>query len=112
MHLSSGKHISAMRRVAIRQKAILGQMRLSQRNAQRELEKTTEDLAPRTNFCPLCKLNYKQPKLTHQNSESHKNMKKFLMPYCRVCKVTFKSPMLYENHLCSLEHIKVSTLIL
>lgn len=108
IHLSSGKHIAAMRRVAIRQKAILGQMRLTQRNAQRELEKTTEDLAPRTNFCPLCKLNYKQPKLTHQNSESHKNMKKFLMPYCRVCKVTFKSPMLYENHLCSLEHIKVS----
>lgn len=107
IHLSSGKHIAAMRRVAVRQKAILGQMRLSQRNAQRELEKTTDDLAPRTNFCPLCKLNYKQPKLTHQNSESHKNMKKFLMPYCRVCKVTFKSPMLYENHLCSLEHIKV-----
>lgn len=107
IHLSSGKHIAAMRRVAIRQKAILGQMRLSQRNAQRELEKTTDDLAPRTNFCPLCKLNYKQPKLTHQNSDSHKNMKKFLMPYCKVCKVTFKSPMLYENHLCSLEHIKV-----
>lgn len=111
IHLSSGKHIAAMRRVAIRQKAILGQMRLSQRNAQRELEKTTEDLAPRTNFCPLCKLNYKQPKLTHQNSESHKNMKKFLMPYCRVCKVTFKSPMLYENHLCSLEHIKVKIFV-
>lgn len=107
IHLSSAKHIAAMRRVAIRQKAILGQMRLTQRNAQRELEKTTDDLAPRTNFCPLCKLNYKQPKLTHQNSESHKNMKKFLMPYCKVCKLTFKSPMLYENHLCSLEHIKV-----
>lgn len=111
IHLSSGKHIAAMRRVAIRQKAILGQMRLTQRNAQRELEKTTDDLAPRTNFCPLCKLNYKQPKLTHQNSESHKNMKKFLMPYCKVCKVTFKSPMLYENHLCSLEHIKVCSVL-
>lgn len=108
MHLLSSKHMAAMRRVAIKQKSILAQMRMTQRSAQRELEKVTEDLAPRTNFCPLCKLNYKQPKSTHQNSDLHKNMKKFLMPYCKTCKITFKSPMLYENHLCSIEHIKVS----
>lgn len=96
-----------MRRVAMKQKGILSQMRLAQRNAQRELEKNTEDLAPRTNFCPLCKLNYKQPKATHQASDAHKNMKKFLMPYCKICKVTLKSPMLYEDHLCSIEHIRV-----
>ncbi|XP_022918577.1 zinc finger protein on ecdysone puffs-like isoform X2 [Onthophagus taurus] len=106
LHLQSGRHISAMRRVALKQKAILSRMRLMQRNAQRELEKTTDDLASRTSFCPLCKLNYKQPKLTHQASESHKNMKKFLMPYCKTCKITFKSPMLYESHCCSIDHIK------
>ncbi|KRT85953.1 hypothetical protein AMK59_1126, partial [Oryctes borbonicus] len=106
MHLQSGKHMAAMRRIAIKQKAILSRMRVIQRNAQRELEKTTEDLAPRTNFCPLCKLNYKQPKATHQASEAHKNMKKFLMPYCKVCKITFKSPMLYESHCCLIDHLK------
>jgi len=106
LHLHSTRHMTAMRHVAMKQKSVLARMRLSQRNAQRELEKTTEDLAPRTNFCPLCKLNYKQPKATHQASESHKNMKKFLMPYCRVCRITFKSPMLYETHICSIEHIK------
>lgn len=37
-----------------------------------------------------------------------KAMKKFLMPYCRVCRIGFKSPMLYENHICSLDHLKVS----
>lgn len=107
MHLLSSRHGAAMRRIAMKQKSILSQMRMTQRHAQRELEKTTDDLAPRTNFCPLCKLNYKQPKSTHQNSELHKNMKKFLMPYCKTCKITFKSPMLYENHLCSIDHIKV-----
>lgn len=107
LHLMGSKHMTAMRRVAIKQKSILAQMRITQRNAQRELEKVTDDLAPRTNFCPLCKLNYKQPKSTHQISDLHKNMKKFLMPYCKTCKITFKSPMLYENHLCSIEHLKV-----
>lgn len=107
MHLQSGKHMAAMRRIAIKQKAILSRMRVIQRNAQRELEKTTEDLAPRTNFCPLCKLNYKQPKATHQASDAHKNMKKFLMPYCKICKITFKSPMLYESHCCMIDHLKV-----
>ncbi|KAF5304121.1 hypothetical protein FQA39_LY01906 [Lamprigera yunnana] len=105
-HLHSSRHMTAMRHVAIKQKSVLARMRLSQRNAQRELEKSTEDLAPRTNFCPLCKLNYKQPKATHQASESHKSMKKFLMPYCRICRITFKSPMLYETHICSIDHMK------
>lgn len=107
LHLKSGRHFAVMRRVAMKQKAILHQMRLAQRKAQKELEKTTDDLAPRTNFCPLCKLNYKQPKATHRATEAHKNMKKFLMPYCKICKITLKSPMLYEDHCCSIEHLKV-----
>lgn len=107
LHLQSNRHASAMRRVALKQKAILGQMRLVQRKAQRELEKTTDDLAPRTSWCQLCKLNYKQPKLTHQATQAHKDMKRFLMPYCKICKITFKSPMIYESHCCSIDHIKV-----
>lgn len=107
LHLQSRTHMMAMRKVSIKQKSILAQMRQAQRNAQNELEKTSDDLAPRTNFCPLCKLNYKQRKAVHQISEAHKNMKKFLMPYCKLCSITFKSPMMYESHCCSIEHLKV-----
>lgn len=106
-HLFNTRHIQAMRKIAIKQKTALARMRLTQRNAQRELEKNDESLVSRTNFCPLCKLNYRQLKSKHQLSDAHRQMKKFLMPYCRVCHITFKSPMLYENHMCSLEHIKV-----
>ncbi|KAL3283857.1 hypothetical protein HHI36_018026 [Cryptolaemus montrouzieri] len=106
-HLTSRSHMIAMKRVAVKQKAILSQMRQAQRSAQNELEKSSnEDLQGRTNFCPLCKLNYKQKKAVHQSSEAHKNMKKFLMPYCKVCRGTFKSPMIYESHCCSIEHLK------
>lgn len=106
-HLYNSRHIAAMRKIALKQKTALSRMRLAQRNAQRELEKNDDSLASRTNFCPLCKLNYRQIKSKHQLSDAHRQMKKFLMPYCRTCHITFKSPMLYENHMCSLEHIKV-----
>ncbi|CAH1171279.1 unnamed protein product [Phaedon cochleariae] len=107
MHLMSRNHVIAMRKVAIKQKGILAQMRQAQRNAQNEMEKNGDSLITKmTNFCPLCKLNYKTKKAVHQLSESHKNMKKFLMPFCKVCNITFKSPMIYENHCCSIDHIK------
>ncbi|KAK9891462.1 hypothetical protein WA026_014694 [Henosepilachna vigintioctopunctata] len=107
MHLRSRTHMLSMKRVAMKQKAILSQMRQAQRSAQNELEKSSsEDLQGRTLFCPLCKLNYKQKKDVHQSSEAHKNMKKFLMPFCKICSVTFKSPMIFESHCCSIEHLK------
>ncbi|KAG5886247.1 hypothetical protein JTB14_008914 [Gonioctena quinquepunctata] len=106
IHLMSKTHLFAMRKVALKQKAILSQMRQAQRNTQNELEKSSEELTTKTQFCPLCKLNYKQKKAVHQLSEAHKNMKKFLMPFCKACNITFKSPMIYENHLCSIDHMK------
>lgn len=106
LHLHGRSHLFAMRKVALKQKAILGQMRQAQRNSQNELEKTSSDLGNRTNFCPLCKLNYKQKRAVHQLSESHQNMKKFLMPFCKICNISFESPMIYENHCCSIDHIK------
>jgi hypothetical protein len=50
-------------------------MRMSQRQKQRILEEAEEahgSLAPRSNFCPVCKLNYRQLKSKHQASESHR----------------------------------------
>lgn len=81
-------------------------MRQEQRYKQNELEKSEEDLQDKSNFCPLCKLNYRQHKSVHQASDGHKSMKKFLMPVCKVCVVSLKSPMIYENHICSIEHLK------
>ncbi|XP_057651707.1 uncharacterized protein LOC130891144 isoform X1 [Diorhabda carinulata] len=106
-HLLTRTHIIAMKKIAYKQKAILAQMRLAQRNTQNELEKNnTEELAVKTSYCPLCKLNYKQKKSVHQETDAHKNMKKFLMPFCKVCNIAFKSPMVYEAHCCSVDHIK------
>ncbi|XP_021921495.1 zinc finger protein on ecdysone puffs-like isoform X2 [Zootermopsis nevadensis] len=109
LHLYTSKHINMMRKQSLRHKQTLARMRMSQRQKQRLVEETEEvhgNLAPRSNFCPVCKLNYRQLKSKHQASESHRAMKKFLMPYCRVCRMGFKSPMLYENHICSLDHLK------
>lgn len=98
-----------MRRLALRQKSKLSQMRAVQRKAQRELEESSKDeiVDSQSEFCLLCRLNYRTPKAKHQLSETHRNMKKFLMPYCNTCRIAFKSPMVYESHRCSLEHLKV-----
>lgn len=84
-------------------------MRLAQRNTQREIEETAKDTDDlNSQFCLLCRLNYRSEKAEHQASEAHRKMKKFLMPYCSVCRIGFKSPMEFETHNCTIEHIKVS----
>ncbi|KAG4073646.1 hypothetical protein HA402_000870 [Bradysia odoriphaga] len=106
-HLYSRQHKLSLKRLSLRQKAQLARMRLAQRNTQREIEesaKDTEDL--NSQFCLLCRLNYRSEKAEHQASEAHRKMKKFLMPYCTVCRIGFKSPMEFETHNCTIEHIK------
>jgi hypothetical protein len=38
-------------------------------------------------------------------------MKEFLLPFCKICRTSFKSPMLYEAHICDLNHIRVCIFI-
>ncbi|XP_067008566.2 zinc finger protein on ecdysone puffs isoform X2 [Anabrus simplex] len=109
MHLFTSRHIGAMRKQSLKHKQTLASMRLTQRQKQRVVEESEEargTLSARTKFCHICKLNYRQLKSKHVASEYHREMMKFLMPICYVCELEFKSPMLYENHLCSLDHIK------
>ncbi|XP_076643722.1 uncharacterized protein LOC143353974 isoform X3 [Halictus rubicundus] len=109
LHLYSGRHSAAMRRIASRHKATLTRMRVLQRQEQRRVEARDAargTLPSRTMFCPICKLNYRSLKAVHQLSESHRQMKRFLTPFCRVCRIQFRSPMLFETHMCSLDHIK------
>lgn len=96
-----------MRTVALRQRADLQRMRARQRTTQREIEENSKE-EYESRYCRLCRLAYRQPKNLHQASEHHKTIKKFLMPYCGSCHLAFKNAMLYENHRCSLEHIRVS----
>lgn len=94
--------------VARRHKAQLLRMRLAQRGAQRELEAAHgAELTARTTFCPVCRLNHRTTRHAHNLTDTHRTMKRFLMPYCRICRLSFRSPMIYEHHICSLDHIKV-----
>ncbi|EZA46844.1 DNA ligase 1 isoform X2 [Ooceraea biroi] len=109
LHLFSGRHSAAMKRIASRHKATITRMRVVQRQEQRRIEARDAargTLPSRTMFCAICKLNYRSLKAAHQLSESHKQIKRFLTPFCRVCRIQFRSPMFFETHMCSLEHIK------
>ncbi|CAK1601993.1 unnamed protein product [Parnassius mnemosyne] len=106
-HLLSGKHRAAMSAVARRHKAQLLRMRVAQRGAQRELENTAGvELASRTTFCMVCRLNHRTTSHAHNLTDTHRAMKRFLMPFCRICRIKFRSPMIYEHHICSLDHLK------
>lgn len=109
-HLRGPHHVNAMRKLSFRLKQNLARMRVEQRIQQRLEEKNDEIrgvAAGRTNYCHTCKLNYRQERTRHNESEMHKKMKEFLMPTCIICRINFRSPMLFENHICSLEHIKI-----
>nr|CAD7404633.1 unnamed protein product [Timema poppensis] len=112
MHLRGVQHMGAMRRQNMKLKQTLATMRMKQRRKQHIVESTEEDLSPQSNFCYVCKLNYRQLKTAHTLSDSHRvvnfqAMKRFLMPSCTTCNLRFKSPMQYEYHICSLYHIKL-----
>ncbi|XP_075972218.1 uncharacterized protein LOC142974007 isoform X2 [Anticarsia gemmatalis] len=106
-HLVSSKHRAAMNGVARRHKVQLLRMRVAQRGAQRELEAAAgAALAARSTFCPVCRLNHRTTRHAHNLTDTHRAMKRFLMPFCQICRLTFRSPMIYEHHICSLEHLK------
>lgn len=106
-HLFRGLHRAAMRRISGKTREKLMEMRQTQRAAQKEEdEKVEEGSEQKSSYCPLCQLNFRQPKAVHQQSDGHKQMKRFLMPYCATCNIGFKSPMAYETHRASLEHLK------
>lgn len=105
-HLTGIVHRRTMRNLALKLKTQVQKMRSAQRNAQRDLESKDEDNNEKSQFCMLCRLNYRQPKEVHQASDSHMNMDRFLRPLCSICHGRFKSPMLYETHRGSLHHLK------
>jgi hypothetical protein len=90
-------------------KKTLANMRFIQRRVLK-LEEVEKNFKPekRPLFCVTCRLNYRLTKKEHDESQSHKDIKKFLMPYCNICKLAFTSPITYEVHISSLQHLRVS----
>lgn len=106
-HLSGRTHLLAMRTVGLRVRATLNRLRKIQREKQLEIEvmiKDVEDIP--SNYCQVCKLNYRQSKEEHRESEDHKKIKSFLKPYCKICRMQLISPMKYEVHRCHTDHIR------
>ncbi|XP_067008470.2 uncharacterized protein [Anabrus simplex] len=113
-HLYSFKHINAVRKLWRLHKTVLTQLRVRQRQRQRIIDKKKEEgdgLPLKTKYCIVCKLNYGDLKTEHVASEYHKKILDFMKPYCRICKFKLSSPMMYEKHLCSLDHIKRKALL-
>lgn len=77
-HLYSEAHRLTLQRVSLKLKHQLLKMRTAQRAAQRETDQG-EDENTRSAFCLLCRLNHRQAKDVHNESEGHKNMIKFLV---------------------------------
>lgn len=94
-----------MNRLALRQKAQLSRLRLAQRNTQKEIDEKLTD--KRSQHCKICQLHFKQKKEEHEETEDHRSIKKFCIPYCNICKLGFQRPMLYESHRCSIQHLRV-----
>lgn len=99
-------HRLTLQRVSLKLKHQLLKMRTAQRNAQRETDQGEDTENTRSAFCLLCRLNHRQTKAVHNASDGHKNMIRFQRPKCSICRIYFKAPFMYEQHRCSLEHIR------
>ncbi|CAB3364280.1 Hypothetical predicted protein [Cloeon dipterum] len=109
IHLTKKRHIIAMVKVEADIKQRVISMRSQQRKQQNQEEEKPDPEKPLsefTSFCPTCKLNYRQSKEIHESSKMHVEIKQFLYPTCTTCNIKFKSARFYEQHLCSLEHIR------
>ncbi|XP_054275038.1 uncharacterized protein LOC128994479 isoform X2 [Macrosteles quadrilineatus] len=108
LHLAKSKHQIAMAAVGAKVSRALGKLRMEQRAEQKDIDEEAKLKNPnmRTFFCLTCKLNFRSLKSEHLRSQKHKEIVKFLNPYCKVCRMPCKSPMQYENHICTLFHLK------
>lgn len=74
-----------MRRVALKVRMTLNHLRKVQRDRQLEIEARIKDVEKITSkYCTVCKLNFRQSKDEHKESEDHKKIRNFLKPTCKV----------------------------
>lgn len=83
-------HLLAMRGVALKIRMTLNHLRKVQRDRQLEIEARIKDVEKITSkYCIICKLNFRQSKEEHRESEDHKKIRNFLKPNCKVNFFTF-----------------------
>ena len=83
--MSGRRHLLAMREVSLRVRATLNRLRKLQRDKQLEIEARIKDVEDiQSKYCQVCKLNFRQSKEEHRESEDHKKIGSFLKPYCKV----------------------------
>lgn len=88
--MSGRRHLLAMREVSLRVRATLNRLRKLQRDKQLEIEARIKDVEDiQSKYCQVCKLNFRQSKEEHRESEDHKKISSFLKPYCKVSKNVF-----------------------
>lgn len=76
-----------MREVSLRVRATLNRLRKLQRDKQLEIEARIKDVEDiQSKYCQVCKLNFRQSKEEHRESDDHKKISSFLKPYCKVRK--------------------------
>lgn len=75
----------AMRGVALKVRMTLNHLRKVQRDRQLEIEARIKDVEKITSkYCTVCKLNFRQMKEEHRESDDHKKIRNFLKPSCKV----------------------------
>jgi len=112
-HQLGREHMAAMRKVLMKIRAELGKIRLSQREAQKELEgqeavrdpEAFEALA--SQYCTLCRLSYKEVEgVVHNETEWHRKQRTYQNPSCKTCNMTFPARIAYEKHTGTFTHIQ------
>lgn len=117
-HLYGSLHKNAIYQTAQRHKAQVARIRVMQRRTQRDLEDAQADLDDEdeefgddstlgaSQFCQLCRLNYRTDPEEHKLSREHRQIKRLLKPSCRTCQVGFTSAMDYEVHRATIDHLQ------
>ncbi|XP_076045957.1 uncharacterized protein LOC143028152 isoform X2 [Oratosquilla oratoria] len=120
-HLASEAHKSQLNSLARKHSLVLRKIRVQQRQEQKDIEAKYEEEKPEEfknavrRFCNMCKLAFKNMpmednSLVHNRSKLHRIQKHYLHPRCLVCRITFPTRMVYEHHMASIKHLRVSAL--
>ncbi|XP_076046421.1 uncharacterized protein LOC143028356 isoform X2 [Oratosquilla oratoria] len=123
-HLGSGDHKNQLSRLAHKHSLVLRKIRVQQRQEQKDIEAKWKEEKPEefqnavTRFCNTCKLAFKYLGYTneginrHNRSKLHRMQRHYLHPRCGTCRITFPTRMVYEHHMCSINHLRMRSSML
>lgn len=96
-----------MRKVSQKAQFTLNNLRKFQRERQFEFETKVDNVEEiPSKYCKSCKLYFRQTKVEHIRTDDHRKILIFLRPFCKICDIRFPTPMKYEEHRCTVAHLK------